>query len=243
MPRHWRGKQSAAYVRGPKKARKWKPAPACVKHSSRYMNRQSALKAIGFATYQDYLDSALWAGIRERVLKRDHGVCVACGRKAVSVHHVTYSESVLRGQDDTQLVAICRGCHKFTEFDGDTKLTYTTDIARRLSRRSKGERHTRKAVRQRMRPRCKCCQRQYKALGRNDICMGCYKSGRALRFVQQETERQAQFAKTAGSEEPNAHDRKGSNPCQVGIASGAQSTQVSGDPDAGGAMQSVVTTT
>jgi hypothetical protein len=34
-----------------------------------------------------------------------------------------------------------------------------------------------------MRPRCRCCGKQYKRLGRADICMGCYKSRRVLKFL------------------------------------------------------------
>ena len=91
---------------------------------------------------------------------------------------------VMRGEDDSQLVALCGGCHKAAEFDGDKKLTYTTEIAFRLSKRAIGGRGKRKSIRRSMWPRCRCCQKQMRKLGRDDICMGCYKSGRALKFRQ-----------------------------------------------------------
>lgn len=153
--------------------------------ASRYEVRQKALEAIGFVSYKAYLASETWQAVKGRILERD-GCCKACRNPAYTAHHITYSEAVLLGNDDSQLVAICKGCHRFVEFHNDKKLTYTTDIFTRLARRMvrKGGGASTKKARKALRPRCRCCERQYRALGRNDICMGCYKSGRALKFVQ-----------------------------------------------------------
>lgn len=147
--------------------------------ASRYAIRNQALREMGYANYQAYLDSPLWLTIRMRIMARDTGWCRCCKRRAaISVHHITYDKPVMLGNDDTQLIAICAGCHKRAEFNGEKKLTSTTEIFRRT-------RAGKRAVKKDMRPRCRCCKEQRKRLGRNDICMGCYKSGRALRFVQE----------------------------------------------------------
>jgi hypothetical protein len=159
--------------------------------ASRYAVRTEALLALGYESYQAYLDSDLWKSIRERIFIRDHRLCRVCGKNpARSVHHITYSVMVLSGRDDSQLTAICGGCHKAVEFDGDKKLTYTTDIFTKLSRRSSlskkhGGRQSTGSIRK-LRPRCRCCLRQVKKLGRDDFCMKCYKSGRVLKFRQKQ---------------------------------------------------------
>jgi hypothetical protein len=63
--------------------------------------------------YPEYLRSMLWKKIRKRILKRDGNVCRRCGGRATEVHHRSYSEAVLAGNDDEQLVSICKGCHNF----------------------------------------------------------------------------------------------------------------------------------
>lgn len=156
------------------------------KNASRYAIRHAALTLLGFDTYDAYLASELWATIRTRILARDGHKCLACGKKAHSVHHVTYAKSVMSGQDDAQLMSICRGCHKAIEFTGTTKLVHTTDINLKLRKRTvrikTGLMHS-KGVRKFLNPRCRCCLKQYKKLGRADICMVCYRSGRATAFV------------------------------------------------------------
>lgn len=79
-------------------------------------HRKQSLLEMGFTSYRQYLDSDLWKGIRERVLKRDRGCCRRCGGHATQVHHTHYWREVLEGRDDSYLVAICRGCHKAIEF-------------------------------------------------------------------------------------------------------------------------------
>lgn len=153
----------------------------------RYAVRNSILRKMGFASYQAYLDSDSWKAIRTRIMARDHGQCVCCPKPAVSVHHITYGEAVLRGEDDSQLVSICRGCHKFTEFHKDEKLTGTNDIASRLrkrtNQRSKAGTKRRQVQCKSMRPRCRCCKKQYRRLGRADFCLPCYKRGLVTKFL------------------------------------------------------------
>lgn len=83
-------------------------------------DRETILQRLGFGDYQSsYLASALWQRIRRRILKRDNHTCFRCSEKATQVHHLTYTEPVLKGEDDSQLVSVCAECHDRIEFDGD----------------------------------------------------------------------------------------------------------------------------
>ena len=63
-----------------------------------------------WAAYDEYLNSAEWAGRRKAVLERDAYVCQACRqRRAVHVHHTTYRHVFREPLFD--LVAVCVRCH------------------------------------------------------------------------------------------------------------------------------------
>ena len=62
--------------------------------------------------YGKYLASPLWAEIRTRVLERDKHTCQDCGGPANQVHHLSYSDAVMAGKDDSQLVSLCGDCHQ-----------------------------------------------------------------------------------------------------------------------------------
>ena len=83
-----------------------------------YAARSMALTEIGFASYQEYLDSNLWKSIRRRVLARDSKRCQSCGEKAEAVHHKKYTVAVLRGDKGAlpSLVSLCHTCHHLIEF-------------------------------------------------------------------------------------------------------------------------------
>ena len=67
-----------------------------------------------FSDYKTvYLKSSLWRDtIRPRILCRDENKCVRCGGAASEVHHRAYTVSVMKGQDDSLLVSLCRNCHR-----------------------------------------------------------------------------------------------------------------------------------
>ena len=66
--------------------------------------------------YTLYLRTALWRRIRGRVMARDNDTCLRCDGQANEVHHKSYDDAVLRGDDDSQLVPLCSGCHHVVEF-------------------------------------------------------------------------------------------------------------------------------
>lgn len=80
---------------------------------------------------------------------------------------------------------MCRGCHRIAEFRYERKLTNTGEIAYQFSKRAASKRGGRvsKPDRKKFRPKCLCCGIKRKRLGRNDICMACYKQGRAAAFA------------------------------------------------------------
>ena len=69
-------------------------------------------RRLGYDTYADYLQSALWHRIRTRILQRDK-CCIGCGLldAPLHVHHRRYTLVVFDGRDDTGLVALCASCH------------------------------------------------------------------------------------------------------------------------------------
>lgn len=82
-----------------------------------------AFKQLGFATYQDYLNSPLWKGIRARVLIRDGNKCRLCQRNAEQVHHRAYDYATMSGCCIDRLISICESCHHDIEFTKENKNT------------------------------------------------------------------------------------------------------------------------
>jgi len=72
--------------------------------------------------YDEYLLSPLWRKISARVMKRDGGLCCRCGGAASAVHHRRYTEAVLAGEDDSQLVAVCDDCHRTVHYEASGRV-------------------------------------------------------------------------------------------------------------------------
>ena len=80
--------------------------------------------------YADYKASKLWRDVRTRIFARARGRCACCTRKAEEVHHRDYRLSVLRGDRDEYLVALCKVCHgkvhaadpKFDDWDDQERV-------------------------------------------------------------------------------------------------------------------------
>jgi len=64
-----------------------------------------------------YLRSKQWKKIKKRVTKRDGKLCRRCGGHATEVHHRSYADEVMKGNDDDELASICEGCHTFIHYD------------------------------------------------------------------------------------------------------------------------------
>lgn len=85
------------------------------KRRKQYIERNDNLKALGFNSYDQYLRSELWKGIRDRMLAK-HPRCYVCRRKASQVHHGAYRKVDLDGSTDRQLFSVCARCHRHLEF-------------------------------------------------------------------------------------------------------------------------------
>jgi hypothetical protein len=83
--------------------------------------RRAALRALGFKSYEDYLESQHWRSFRKLVLDTqrvrsglEHNVCESClsakdGIK-LQLHHLTYARMGNERIEDVKV--ICRECHQ-----------------------------------------------------------------------------------------------------------------------------------
>lgn len=61
--------------------------------------------------YREYIGSDAWKALRDRVLKRDGGMCQGClDARASEVHHMSYRN--FGSEFAFELVALCSACHQ-----------------------------------------------------------------------------------------------------------------------------------
>jgi hypothetical protein len=84
---------------------------------NRYKQRDEVLAKMGYASYQAYLASPLWAMVRRRLF----AICdrCPCGEPATEAHHMSYKRKYLegRGKYYKYITPVCRKCHESIEFD------------------------------------------------------------------------------------------------------------------------------
>ena len=66
---------------------------------------------------EGYYKTPLWARIRELVFIERGKYCWICGGGATLIHHQSYEEAVIRGEDRTKLYPLCNTCHRMVHFD------------------------------------------------------------------------------------------------------------------------------
>jgi len=59
--------------------------------------------------YANYINSAEWKSLRNKILIRDGERCRICGKQANEVHHLTYSH--FEREYEFELVSLCFTCH------------------------------------------------------------------------------------------------------------------------------------
>ena len=96
-----------------------------------YAARNATLRRIGFRSYQDYLNSDLWARIRAQQLEKS-AYCYSCFCLATQVHHKSYRLNVLLGVDSSGLRSVCGSCHFNIEFDNNGTKRSLSKANRRL---------------------------------------------------------------------------------------------------------------
>lgn len=108
-----------------KQRRKRRPRPPHLcdsKDVHGYARQAESLNRLGFHSYQQYLKSDLWKGIRQRAIRLSGGFCQVCKTNApTEVHHRHYSMDVMSGANISSLVPICRTCHSLAEFNQGKK--------------------------------------------------------------------------------------------------------------------------
>jgi len=68
-------------------------------------------KALGFDTYQEYLESDLWKEKRKWILECFKNKCQRCGGKGfLQVHHKNYKSVGNENMDD--VTTLCIKCHR-----------------------------------------------------------------------------------------------------------------------------------
>jgi hypothetical protein len=70
--------------------------------------RTDSLQRLGFQSLQQYLQSDLWRGIREAVLRRDDGRCHGCGAVADRVMRLHDDYATYAGESLIHLRSCCR---------------------------------------------------------------------------------------------------------------------------------------
>lgn len=61
--------------------------------------------------YNNYLKSEEWKQLRKKILKNIKYLCIDCGGRATSVHHISY-EKLYTNKENEDLVPLCDLCHK-----------------------------------------------------------------------------------------------------------------------------------
>lgn len=96
-----------------------------------YSRRNKLVRKLGYLSYQDYLTSHLWRGIRRAVLSANPS-CEFCGNPATQVHHSRYTLRNLRGTSLKRLHSVCASCHRLGEFTCAGQKLSPTDATRRM---------------------------------------------------------------------------------------------------------------
>ncbi len=55
--------------------------------------------------------------VKKRIKEKYDATCFRCGGHASEIHHRSFTEAVLKGEDDDQLRPLCGGRHDVVEFD------------------------------------------------------------------------------------------------------------------------------
>ncbi len=91
------------------------PSASAKKNRDLFAERRTSLYRLGFRSYEEYLASPLWKGIKAKVsVSNKGGKCKVCkNNRAVEFHHKSYDLQVMQGLDLRKILPICRECHEF----------------------------------------------------------------------------------------------------------------------------------
>ena len=86
------------------------------------LKRNAELSRMGFDSYEAYLRSELWLGIRAKIFAARPN-CELCGAPAQCVHHQHYGRKTLTGKTLQNLKPLCHSCHRYIEFEENGRKT------------------------------------------------------------------------------------------------------------------------
>ena len=140
-----------------------------------YKERNKMLKELGYNSYDDYRASITWTRIKGKILGIDTK-CAICDKPNCVTHHRSYSKEVLLGEDMTQLIPLCRECHKDVEFfkDGSKRMMDEVEARLVLLLENRPDKTKAKVVIGYTKPKYKKNKKKTpkKTLYRPDICFG-----------------------------------------------------------------------
>lgn len=84
--------------------KRWRVSPEVAQKRSNW------LCVLGFESFDEYLHSPLWAGIKARALKRDGGKCCYCHAPSVYANLIRFELENLNGKDLSGVRTICGQC-------------------------------------------------------------------------------------------------------------------------------------
>jgi hypothetical protein len=88
--------------------------------------RNNQLKDYGFDSYQDFLLSPFWKGMKERLKQKEFfQKCSCCGSKeGIELHHMTYKD-MMDWTSNRNIIATCRDCHqKIHDLSREKNITF-----------------------------------------------------------------------------------------------------------------------
>lgn len=74
--------------------------------------------------YRRYLGGNGWRTLSRSILEGARHICACCGGRATVIHHRDYRPRVLRGEDASALVPLCRHCHRRIHFRGSIQRSW-----------------------------------------------------------------------------------------------------------------------
>lgn len=99
-----------------------------------YAERNTLLADLGYESYLHYLKSSLWHYIRGMAWRVHGPRCRLCRKRASQLHHTSYSQTVLLGQDLAHLVPLCQKCHDRVELKRDGSKRTWAEVKRAYKR-------------------------------------------------------------------------------------------------------------
>ena len=107
------------------KQKKWKESKRAARRQRRERKRKKKVNEQPVSKkrkakkdqYSDYLKSPLWRRIKELVWIEKGSNCWICGGGASVIHHQSYDEKTMNGDDREKLYPLCDRCHASVHFD------------------------------------------------------------------------------------------------------------------------------